>query len=190
MAIFLDRPLSRGKAPGEPDRTLLFSYEAFSRSIAQKRLAYLHDTLGLVEGEFLSTLQEGVSSLPSPAGIVVPPGPRQERPGSISLADTAKVAEDFLLLKTTGQTVQRFLEQFELRELGDRWNSDPAQHPWLIVADPGKRTEVGLVLTVYDAALRPLADLLVDLTQGYQLRRGHEYPRAGIRVLRTGEENR
>src|SRR5262249_34582305 len=31
-AIFLDRPLGGGKAPGEPDRTLLLSYVAFSRS--------------------------------------------------------------------------------------------------------------------------------------------------------------
>src|SRR5262249_13196604 len=41
MALFLDRPLGVFKAPGEPDHTVLLSHEAFSRSIAERRLQFL-----------------------------------------------------------------------------------------------------------------------------------------------------
>ena len=39
MAVFLDRPLGVAKQRGEVDRTPLLSYDAFSRSIAARRLA-------------------------------------------------------------------------------------------------------------------------------------------------------
>ncbi len=38
VALFLDRPLGAFKAPGEPDQTPILAYEAFSRSIAGRRL--------------------------------------------------------------------------------------------------------------------------------------------------------
>src|SRR5262249_5723310 len=38
MALFLDRPLGTAKHPLEPDLTPLLSYEAFSRSLAGRRL--------------------------------------------------------------------------------------------------------------------------------------------------------
>src|SRR5262249_50750420 len=41
MALYLDRPLGVLQDPGEADRTPLASYEAFSRSIARRRLREL-----------------------------------------------------------------------------------------------------------------------------------------------------
>src|SRR5262249_6970238 len=41
MATFLDRPFGVGKSPGEPDGTILLSYQAFSRTIARQRLDLL-----------------------------------------------------------------------------------------------------------------------------------------------------
>src|SRR5262249_31351726 len=40
-AVFLDRPLGSLKAPGEPDQTPMLAYEAFSPSVAEKRLFQL-----------------------------------------------------------------------------------------------------------------------------------------------------
>src|SRR5262249_14834589 len=40
-ALFLDRPFGIGKRPSEPDRTLMFSYVAFSRNVARVRLRQL-----------------------------------------------------------------------------------------------------------------------------------------------------
>src|SRR5207244_4963663 len=48
MALFLDRPLGLFKAPTEPDQTLLFSYEAYSATVAEQRLQYLAQPLGLL----------------------------------------------------------------------------------------------------------------------------------------------
>ena len=44
-ALFLDRPFGVGKAPAEPDATLLLSYEAFSPSLAERRLDSLSEKL-------------------------------------------------------------------------------------------------------------------------------------------------
>ena len=46
MAVFLDRPLGVVKQPGEVDRTPLLSYDAFSRSIAARRLAQAERPVG------------------------------------------------------------------------------------------------------------------------------------------------
>ena len=50
LGIFLDRPLSAGKAPGEPDSTPLLASLAFSRSIAVQRVnALAKDELFMFE---------------------------------------------------------------------------------------------------------------------------------------------
>lgn len=47
LALFLDRPLAVGKRPGQPDQSLLLSYLAFSRTVADKRLTDLVRLLDL-----------------------------------------------------------------------------------------------------------------------------------------------
>jgi hypothetical protein len=184
MAVFLERPLAIGKAPGEPDRTLLLSHEAFSRSIAGSRLQCLADRLSLVSDALHMTLRESLESLPAASGLAIPAGRRPERPGSVSLSDAAKVADDFRLLQTTRQTVQQFLEQFDFTGLAslECLNS---KHPMLIVPDSSSQTGMGEVLRIYDAAFRPRVELQVDLSLGYLMRKGKEVPRAGLHVVRT-----
>ncbi len=41
MALFLDRPFGSGKAPGEPDGTLLLASEAYSPSVAEEQPQFL-----------------------------------------------------------------------------------------------------------------------------------------------------
>src|SRR5262249_51392422 len=159
------------KNPGEPDRTMLFSYEAFSRSIAERRLELLAGTLEVVSQPLHSALREDLLGLPCPKGIAIPPGPGTPRPGSVSLADAAKVADDFRLLKSTRQTVQEFLELFDSSELLEQLQRDylnPKQS-LLIVSDPSKKTDAGDVLRIYDSTLRSRMALLVDLSRGYRM---------------------
>src|SRR5205085_1687809 len=55
-ATFLDRPLGIGKRQGEPDRTVLLSYEACSVRMINQRLLDLRDA-GLLKEEKLATLR-------------------------------------------------------------------------------------------------------------------------------------
>src|SRR5262249_40208836 len=103
-AIFLDRPLAGGKTTGEPDRTLLLSYEAFCRSIARGRLDHLVDPLGLISDSLHKVLAENVQELPRADGVAIGGGPLTQRPGAVSLQDAAKAADDFVFLRTTSQT--------------------------------------------------------------------------------------
>src|SRR5262249_48704681 len=120
-AVFIDRPLGRAKAPGEPDQTLLFSHEAFSRTIAARRLdllerefsadtdfswRHLHEVLGQ-----LSVCGFPASRYHSETGWVV------------SLADASRLVDDFFLLRTTPTVVREFLLRYapeEVRNLFDQ----------------------------------------------------------------------
>src|SRR5581483_1617260 len=191
MAVFLDRPLAGGKAPGEPDRTLLFSHEAFSRSIAEWRLQHIAETLGLLAEPVYKTLREYLQSLPAPSGIAIPTAPCTERPGAVSLSDAANVADDFKLLKTTRQTLQQFLDQFNWGLLAGRLNLDflESKQPLLIVPEASDPTGADPVLRVYDSAFRARLELRADLTLGYEMRAGNEYPRAGLQVVRAWQND-
>jgi hypothetical protein len=183
MAIFLDRPLGVAKAPGEPDRTPLLAAEAFSRSIARGRLRYLAEDLGLIpepgrRAALLERLRE------PPAGRRLAPGPRRdgERPGSISLEDARRVADDFVFLQTLRPSVAEFLGLFDIAALARRFALDYlAERPlfWRDGPEP--------VVTIFDEAQRPRLRLQADLSEGYRVRAGTEYPAAGLRVLRAWE---
>ena len=188
MAIFLDRPFGVFKAPGEPDRTLLLSYEAWSRSIAEQRLdlAFNEPPLFLTT-ENLESYREALRRLEVP-GVPLKTSATYQRPGAVALADAAKVANDFVLLRTTRQTVQAFLELFDFTGLGKQFDLnylDPAKK-LLIVSTAATGEAVKGVLLVYDDQMRRL-ELQVDPSQGYRSRAGLEYPRAGLKVLRIWE---
>src|SRR5262249_34928078 len=111
MALFLDRPLGVFKAPGEPDQTLLLSHEAFSLFLAEQRLR----TLFSEPTEYQAT-REHLRAC-APFGVSLPPGPRLQRPGVVSLRDADRAAPDFVFLRTTRQAVQAFLEEFDFTPL-------------------------------------------------------------------------
>ncbi len=80
MAIFLDRPFGAGKAPTEPDGTLLLASEAFSRSIAEQRLLALART-GLAHGRRARHLFTATGGGDGDARFIVGRGRRRRAAG-------------------------------------------------------------------------------------------------------------
>ncbi len=185
MALFLDRPLGVFKAQGELDETLLFSYEAFSQGIAERRLRWLGGIPDLAsEATVLEAALQSLPTLPV-RGISLQPRRYRARPEIVSLDDALKAADDFLLLRTTRRTVADFLVQFDFAPLMQRFSLDYLLN--------GKRVlilrsaEVPGIVTVYDGDLRRRLELQVRPEQGYAQRGGTEYPAAGLQVLRIWE---
>ncbi|MCI0460828.1 MAG: hypothetical protein L0Z62_28095 [Gemmataceae bacterium] len=197
MGVFIDRPLGVFKAPAEPDQTLLLSYEAFSRSLAECRLQQLAQD-GALSG-VLTWASGGCEPPGAAAGIGGFTPPARLRDGAlvrglaldsvgsdrrpvVQLADARKAADDFVILRTLPRAVKEFLRQYDLASLLPREALDflTSGEPVLIVR--GLPRPGGLpLLVVYDAQMRPRLELEVDGRQGYVSRGGVEYPRAGLR---------
>jgi hypothetical protein len=191
MAIFLDRPLDAGKHPLEPDQTLLLSYLAFSRSIALRRLQYLAQDLGLIldQAEY-EAYRHSLEADLEVKGISVDAVGATTRSGAVSLADARKVAEDFLFLRNTAQSVSDFERQFFFGPLLERFRLDDLNWsaPVLIVKPrPGDSQAAGR-LTLYDYAVRKRLELEFNPELGYESRGGVEFPVGPLRVLRVWEE--
>jgi len=146
MALFLDRPLGIFKEPGEVDRTPLVSYEAFSRQIAAKRLARAVAG-GWIDAESYAQSLEALNELLL-EGRPLSEIAAQERPGVVSLADAAKGAADFSILRTTRGSLDAFLSHFNLNELE---SSAPDCAGWLL-------NDRHVLLTAHTPANRPSSD--------------------------------
>jgi hypothetical protein len=186
-ALFVDRPLGFGKAPGEPDQTLLVSQVAFSRSLAETRLRLLSrrpDWLpddGSVE-RWLERLR-----VPIAKGLPLENAGAPPRPGVVSLHDAGRVADDFVLLRTTRQAVSDFGRQYDLSALAAQCGlAVPPPDEWRLLAPGG--TERQPTLCVYDRGLVMRLEMAAHLTDGYATRGGVEFPRAGLRVIRADRE--
>jgi hypothetical protein len=190
MAVFLDRPLGAFKAPGEPDRTPLLSYEAFSRSLAEQRLQMISKRLALAPSQDqLAVARQVLREEASRAGIALQATGRHPRPGAVSLDDAVRVAKDFVLLRTTRQTVREFLELFDFSVLAGQFKVaflHAGQRVLIVSAASVAGGEEGTLL-VYDDQLRRRLELEVDRSLGYLSRAGRDYPAAGLRVLRVWE---
>jgi hypothetical protein len=187
MAIFLDRPMSPVKAPGEPDQTLLMSYEAFSRSVARQRLRALAEEWPGMAGFCEKSCKEALRDL-RVEGIApcLPLG--SARPGGVSLADALKVADDFLVLATTRRSLSDFLALFDFSEVARQISLAFLTESGrvLILRDDAARREDAVTLSIYDAQLRRRLQLEIDLAAGYESRGGVEYPTAA-KVVRGWE---
>ena len=166
LALFLDRPLGAGKAPGEPDQTILLSHLAFSPSLARQRLRLLS------AAEHEDRLPELVASL---RGVPATAVGGRARPGAVSAADARQVADDFLFLRTTRQTVAALCEQYGLGGV-----MPPGPLLILPVADVGK----GERLVIHDGEAQGRIELIPDASQGYVSRAADEYLRGGLRVVK------
>jgi hypothetical protein len=179
LGVFLDRPLGVFKPPVQPDQTLLFSYEAFSRTVAQRRLDFLRkiELLSATEAEELRRfLEHGLQVKGIPVASL-----RRDRPALVSLEDARKAAEDFVLLRTTRQAVEAFRARYDLTHLEEGFPPEflTSGRPVLIMSEtPG-------VLTIYDGELRRRLELQINSEQGYEIRRGLESPVGGLRLLRS-----
>ncbi len=115
LGTFLDRPMGHLHEPGAVDRTPLVSYEAYSRFVACRRLAALQSA-GWIDAARHDELLERLNCLAVPGvplGELLP----SERPGVVSLADAAKVAADFVLLRATRRSLDALLAHYDLEPL-------------------------------------------------------------------------
>jgi hypothetical protein len=183
LAVFLDRPLGIHKSPGEPDRTPLLSYLAFSRFIAESRIRFLAD-LGLMKNKELKSVIENLGRL-SLCGISPMAIDRKVRPGVISITDAARAAPDFIIRKTTRKSAAKFLGFFDFDELDPQVSSVnwPGGLPLLILQEKSPEVTPQAILTIYDFNYVKRLQLLVDASSGYSSRAGVELPRPGLRVL-------
>jgi hypothetical protein len=172
-AVFIDRPLGVFKAAAEPDLTLLLSHEAFSRSLAEDRLRFLSDNL--------CALLEDLDVRGLPLSAV-----QCEEGRIVSLADVRRAAADFLLLRTTRQSVADLLDQYDFAPLAGRFALDflIRDNRCVIVPAPCRPGAPERTLIVYDGQLRPRLELGFRQEQGYLVRGAREWPRGGLQVLR------
>ncbi len=191
MALFLDRPLGVFKTPGEPDQTLLFSYEAFSRTIAEGRLGLLAEDWALITNpEEFDELRNQLRNL-AIGGIPLEPMGGASRPGAVSISDALKVADDFVFLRTTKKSVSDFLGLYQFETLAPRIALDylTPNQPLLILRSMAKSSDSEGILVIYDAQKRKRLELRVDPSRGYETRAGVGYPAAGLRVLNAWKED-
>jgi hypothetical protein len=192
MAQFLDRPLGVLKEPGEVDRTPLLSYEAFSRSIARRRMKELAIARWIDDGR-RDSLLAAIASL-AITGVPVADLAPIERPGVVSIADAGKAAADFVLLRTTPGSLRGFW-LYDWRPL---IAVSPETHEWLVENDDvllvqcvARERSERPVLRVYRGDDLRLEFGLPEGTQVYDERGGVEL--APLQILRicdsSGERN-
>ncbi len=171
-AVFLDRPFNSGKAPVEPDGTLLLASLAYSAALAGERLRSLARDLDVTEADVAS-----LGSLDLPGLPVDGAGPPL-RQGTVSLADAARAGPDFVFRFTLPGSIAALKAMLALASCEGREHLDGLTGALLLA-----RAVRGPGLVVYDEALRPRLELMPRLEQGYASRRGLEYPRGGFRVI-------
>jgi hypothetical protein len=181
-AIYLDRPLGYSLPTGEPDQTPLLSYELFSRSVAEARLRLL-DTLG--DSSRTSTDLSGMK-LPN-SGLPLRPEAGGQKAGVVAIEDAAKIAKDFMVLRTTRASARQFLDLFDFASLGKRFDLAflDATQPMLIIRANAIELREPSVIAVFDAQLRRRLELEADPSKGYETRGGIQLPVNGLRVLRV-----
>jgi hypothetical protein len=166
----------------------LLSYLAFSKSVALRDLEYLAHDLGWLGNreayeQHKQHLQDlKVEGLPADA---VAPSPRR---GSVSLADARQAAEDFLFLRTTSSSRNRFELLYSLAPLftSGRLQDLAPPAPILVVRGEFEYGHAGIV--IYDGRARKRAELEFDPRAGYLRRGGIEFPASPLRVIRIWEE--
>jgi hypothetical protein len=177
MAVFIDRPLGTGKALGELDQTPLLAHEAFSRSIAARRLNELADFAGVLPLDGLLAQVAGLQIAGFPVRHVALP----DRP-VVSLADARRVAEDFVFLQTLPGSIRQFFELFDSGPLQPLDLDFLSADLWLLIVRPADSPGS---LAIYDNRMRRRLELSADLSRGFRIRRGIEFPAAGLRVQRV-----
>jgi hypothetical protein len=108
MALFIERPFAALRAPGEPDLSPLLAHEGFSRTQAEVALQALarEPLLGL-SAEDVSRCRQVLAD-PWPAYGIAAKKLTTALPRVVSLADAAKAAQDFVILRTLPGSVRAF----------------------------------------------------------------------------------
>jgi hypothetical protein len=178
-ALFLDRPLGVGKRPTEPDRTLLFSYVAFSRTVARNRLRRLAEMRG-GDSAWLAAMEERLRSPEFDGGVRFAPAHPSQRPGTASLDDSLAVADDFVFLRSTRRSVEDFLRWYDVLPLVKNGLGAVIQPGKCLMIRSDSRPDD---FVIYDENWARRAVMRVDLSRGFVSRIGVEHPVAGLRVM-------
>jgi hypothetical protein len=185
-AIYLDRPLGLSKKPGEPDQTPLLSYELFSSSLVRQRLDFLknHQFLGPTVKE-VADLEGTMNACRALPGLPLQLDAGEQRPGVVSLEDAARIADDFVLLRTTRQSARRFLELFDFSTLANRCGLDllSGNERVLIVRANVLEERSPEILVFFDENFRRRMEVQVDSSEGFRVRAGFELPIRPLRPL-------
>ena len=125
MALFIERPFGTLKAPGEPDMSPLLAHEGFSRTLAEAALLDLarEALLGLSADEVTRCRQ--VLAEPWPTQGIAANKLTMDLPRVVSLADAAKAAQDFVILRTLPGSVRAFCADREVAALLQARGLDP-----------------------------------------------------------------
>jgi hypothetical protein len=142
MAVFVERPLGVVRAPGEPDLSPLLAHQAFSRSLAARGLAELsREPLLRLIGDEMARCRAALAE-PWPSGGIPANTLPSDPPRVVSLADAAKAANDFVILRTLPGSLHAFCAWPDvsamLQERGIHLETE--SNPWLVV---GSVTAIG-----------------------------------------------
>jgi hypothetical protein len=185
-AVFIDRPLGWGKEVGTPDVTPLLAHEAFSPSIARRRLRELERLATALDIRNLKwDLTRGHENLQVP-GLSATKLAEPDRP-TVSLADARGVANDFVVLRTLPQGLEELFRALDFTPLRAATPfPDPLEKSLLVrLQAEGAQT----VLAWYDGKLRKRLEMSTDPSQGFFTRGGREMPVGGLRVTRIWDED-
>src|SRR5205085_4217752 len=138
------------KAVGEVDQTVLLAHEAFSKTVAAQKLAWLARERETAAGAAVKAFAEQLETL-HVAGLPVEALARSPRP-VVSLDDARRVAPDFVVIRTLPRGLSELVEQFDLGPLQMVGSADllTSGQRWLLVraaADAGGAIEA---LVVHD----------------------------------------
>jgi hypothetical protein len=186
-AVFIDRPLGRGKTGTEPDQTLLIAHEAFSTAIARRRLGELQTLAGEARLDLPAQWGDGIGQrlremapFGLPLELIGDPG----RPVA-ALADARRVSDDFLVTRTLPGSLRAFFATFDWRPIAQRFGAAGlTRSRWLVRL----KLEGQDMMALLDAQRRPLALFDSDPAEAYRCRGGVETPRAGLRVWHVRDD--
>jgi hypothetical protein len=185
-AVFIDRPLGWGKEVGAPDVTPLLAHEAFSPSIARRRLHELERLAAALDIRNLRwDLTRGHESLQVP-GLSATQLAEPDRP-TVSLGDARRVADDFVVLRSLSQGLEGLFRALDFTPLRAATPfPDPMEKSLLVrLQAEGAQT----VLAWFDGKLRKRLEMSTDRSQGFFTRGGREMPVGGLQVTRIWDEN-
>jgi hypothetical protein len=186
-AVYLDRPLGILKPAAAPDQTPLLSYELFSKSLVVDRLRFLGGIPALGQIRSYIPAPESIATDLSTSGLPLRPDLSEQRPGVVVLEDAARIADDFVLIRTTGQSARDFLDLFDFTPLAHRFDLEylESKEALLIVRANVLEDREPNILMIFDGKLRRRLELEVDSSSGFRSRAGVEFPRAGLRAQRV-----
>ena len=194
MATFIDRPLGLGKAPLEPDQTPLLAHEAYSPTIARRRMDALAELARELDVPLPESWQRSRAALEQDSWVDGLPVSRCASLGRpvAALADAQRVSQDFVVRQTLPGSVRRLRELFDWESLMPRFHVEKLwqmRRPQWLRVSAGNQATVLVARDAFAGAAPPRLVFEADPTRGYRCRGGVELPVAGLRIWRLCDDD-